>query len=74
MKVAYQIRNLGRLKWSGEVVAQSEAMEHIEAALVRVAQKHLMSRDITVEGTDELGKFLVGGFRVVGEYERKGAV
>lgn len=72
-KVVFLITNLGRSKWCGEVAAQSEAVEHVEAALMRVAEKHLMSRDIDFNGDIDSGKITVGGFRVVGEYKRKGA-
>lgn len=70
-KVVFEIKNLGRSKWSGEVTAQADTVEHIEAALMRAAEAHLMSRDIDFAGDDHEGKITVGGFRVVGEYKRK---
>lgn len=71
MAVIFEVKNLGRNKWAGEVTAQSDAVEHTEAALERVALKHLMSREIDFDGDDHEGKIIVGGFRVVGEYRRK---
>jgi len=71
LKVIYEIKNLGRGKWSGEVVASSDHQEHVEAALMKIAEKHLMSRDIDFHGDTESGVFVVGGFRNVGEYRRK---
>lgn len=71
MAVLYEIKNLGRGKWCGTVKAQSEAVEHVEAALMRVAREHLMSHDIDFEGDIDAGKIIVGGLRPVGEYKRK---
>lgn len=71
MTITFEIKNLGRLKWNGEVSVAIDNAEHIEAALLREAEKHLMSRDIDFDGDIDSGKFLVGGFRVVGEYKRK---
>lgn len=69
--VTFEIKNLGRSKWCGEVSVQIDNAEHIEAALLRVASKHLMSRDIDFDGDIDSGKITVGGFRAVGEYRRK---
>lgn len=71
--IVFEIKNLGRGKWCGTVKAQTDRPEHIEAALMRVAHQHLMSSDIDFDGDDVQGKFIVGGFRVVGEYKRKEA-
>lgn len=71
-KIIYEIKNLGRSEWCGEVTARSAHPEHVEAALVGIARKHLMSRNIDFNGDTECGNF-TAGFRVVGEYKRKGA-
>lgn len=71
MSVVYEIKNLGRGKWSGEVKAQSDHKEHVENALMKIARKHLMSRDIDFKGDVDAGYFVVGGFRFVGEYRKK---
>lgn len=73
MSEIYEIKNLGRSKWCGEVIAQTDHPEHVEAALMVAAQKHLASREIDFDGDVDFGKFIVGGFRVVGEYRRKAA-
>lgn len=70
--IVYEIKNLGRRKWCGEVKAQTDAVEHVEAALMKVAHKNLMSRDIDFMGDVDRGQFIVGMGRVVGEYWRKG--
>lgn len=69
--ITYEIWDLGRGKWRGEVQAQSEAPEHVEAALMKAAQKHLMSRGIDFDGDVHSGVFTVGGFRDVGQYRKK---
>lgn len=71
MSVLFEVKNLGRTKWCGEVSVQIDNAEHIEAALLKVAERHLMSRDIDFDGDIDTGKFIVGGFRIVGEYRRK---
>lgn len=50
MSVTYEVWNLGRSKWKGEIVSQSQEPEHVEGALMRIANKHLMSRDIDFDG------------------------
>ena len=71
MSVTYEVWDLGRGKWKGEVIAQSEEPEHVEAALMKVANRPLMSRDIDFDGDVFSGVFIVGGFRHVGMYRRK---
>lgn len=71
MRIVYEVKNLGRSKWHGEVVAQSMEPEHVEAALMNVAKKYLMSRDIDFAGDIDSGTFIVGGLRSVGTYKRK---
>ena len=71
MSVIYEVKNLGRGKWCGEIKAQTDAPEHVEAALMKIARKHLMSQDIDFDGDVDSGHIVVGGFRNVGEYRRK---
>lgn len=70
MSVTYEIKDLGRGKWCGEVRAQTDRPEHVEAALLRAAEKHLRSASIDFNGDTESGKFIVGMGAVVGEYRR----
>lgn len=69
-QIRFRMIDVGRDKWNGEVVAQSEQPEHVEHALLREARKHLRSKDIDFEGDTESGFITVGGFRAVGRYER----
>lgn len=71
MSVTYEIWDLGRDKWKGEVVAQSEEPEHVAMALMKIARNHLMSRDIDFDGDNFSGTFIVGGFHEVGRYRKK---
>lgn len=66
----YKIINLGRGKWCGEIKAQTDHPEHVEAALMRIARKHLLSDGIDFDGDVDSGFFIVGGFRKVGKYKR----
>ena len=69
--ITYEVWDLGRSKWRGEVDSQSDNPEHVEAALMKVARKYLLSRDIDFDGDIFSGTFIVGGFRSVGMYRRK---
>lgn len=70
--VVYEIKNLGRSKWCGEVRAQSDHPEHVEAALMKAAERHLRSRNIDFNGDIDSGT-IHAGFHTVGEYKRKKA-
>jgi hypothetical protein len=67
---AYLLENVGRSKWSGTVQARGETQEQIEAAIYHEARRHLMSSDIDLNGDDQSGTIIVGGFRVVGTYKK----
>lgn len=69
--ITYEIWDLGRDKWRGEVQARSESVDDVEDALMREARRHLASRGIDFDGDVHSGVFIVGGFREVGRYRKK---
>ncbi len=69
-RIFYELKNVGRNKWCGDVSVRVDVREHIEAAIILEAQKHLMSRDIDIAGNRERGT-IFAGLRPVGTYERK---
>lgn len=75
MKTKYQLTDVGRAKFSGVVEAASPHPEHVEAAVLREAKKHLRSNDIELFFKEDKlgiisGEIVVGGFRMVGKYRR----
>jgi hypothetical protein len=69
----YMVKDLGRSKWSGKVFAHSKNPEHVEAAILREARKHLISNQIEVSLSEDgnEGNVIVGGFRIVGSFKCK---
>lgn len=75
MKEKYRLVDVGRGKFSGFVEAASAQPEHVEAAVLREAKKHLRSNDIELSFIEDKlgivsGEIVVGGFRMVGKYKR----
>jgi hypothetical protein len=61
----YQLKDIGRSKWSGEVVVGSER------DLLREVKKHLMSHDVGIAWTGDFGT-VYAGMRPVGHVLKEG--